>query len=267
MATPQITIETITPEQATEMLTLNTNNRSVRTKVVDRYASDMTGGSFLLTGEPIIINGTTLINGQHRLLACVKAGVPFTTAVFRGASSDVYAVVDSGLTRQPGDVLQHDGHANSRVVAAAARLVIGYRENCLHGDTYALQIAASRHAMVDECHTHRARYAEFSSIAVSSKGQGFNGSALCAFGIILGEHLSSDEEAMSWIKSVVKGANLDERDPRLALRRWVASSRSATNKVHLSAFIRAHNAFSRNEGRTIIKSWFGGTPFPRLDES
>jgi len=259
---PQITIETITPEAALQLLELNVSNRYVRKVVVARYAADMSSGNWRLTGEPIIVNGTSLVNGQHRLLACVQSGVSFTTAVFRGAGDDVFSVVDSGLTRQHGDVLTHEGHANGNCVAATVRLVLAYQQNTIH-DPKKLGELASRQRILAEANDRRSDYGIAASLGRRARVDGFNQSGTAAFCIILGDHIKSLDLAIKWVESVVSGADLSKGDPRLALGKWIVN-RVPDNRVHLSAFIRAYNAYETSRSMTQIKPWFTGTPFPRL---
>ena len=261
---PQITIETITPAAASELLALNVSNRHVRKHVVARYVADMSSGNWRLTGEPIIVNGTSLVNGQHRLLACVQSGTPFTTAVFRGAADDVFAVVDSGLTRQHGDVLAHEGHVNVNCTAATVRLVLGYQNNVIH-DSGTITRLATRQRVLSEANARRADYEAAVLAGQRSRVAGFNASAGAAFCIILGDYVKSLESAIEWVESVVRGTNLSDGDPRLALTRF-AVTRASDNKVHLSAFIRAYNAFEANQPRSYIRPWSTGAAFPRLGD-
>jgi hypothetical protein len=283
-----MTIErkTITPHQAAELLLLNSDNRRLRPHVVRRYADHMTRGEWKFTGESIVllvdaISGVVMavLNGQHRLHACVLSGCAFETVIVRTVDPTVYDVIDSGLGRQAGDVLQRYGHANFNVVAAATRLVLGYRSNTLT-DTNRLQIEASRTRQRDEADLNRELYGTFVALGVRAKKEGFNPSGLAAFGVLLTEQLagtlaagpspeilSAAQVAEPWVRSVLSGADMAEGDPRLALRRWVMAQRKANNAVHLSAWIRTRNAFVRGESRAQIKSWFAGTPFPQLGDA
>lgn len=103
----EFTLEDITPEQAKEMVRLDkTRNRQLNKNVVNCLAEDMKSGLWRTTGEPIIINGgTDVLNGQHRLHACIKANVPFTTAIVRGVSTEAMASMDTGYKRSFGHVL------------------------------------------------------------------------------------------------------------------------------------------------------------------
>lgn len=259
-----LTIETITPDEAQKMLDLNTNNRPIRQVRVHLYASEMKADRWLLTGEPIIFNGTNLINGQHRLAACVYAGVPFTTAVFRGAADEVYQVIDSGLARTAGDVLKHEGIPHYNATASAARLVLGYNANVLH-DSQSWTQVSSRPLILDEVTQHAAAYEHAAHRAWQARQDGYNVGSFIAITILLSRLIGQDE-TVEWMDGAVSGVGLESGDPRLALRRWILGIRGGTGPVHLSAWIRARNAYVKNESRTLIKSWFKGTAFPRLVE-
>jgi hypothetical protein len=115
-------ITTITPEQATKMLRGNDHNRNVRPARVDRYARDMADGNWVPNGEAIVMNGRTLIDGQHRLLACAQAGVPFKTVLVTGVALDAITTIDSGASRSLADVLRLKGEHDPQGLAGAASL-------------------------------------------------------------------------------------------------------------------------------------------------
>jgi hypothetical protein len=86
-------VETITPEMAKTYLERNTKNRRLESRVVERYASDMRANRFDLTHQGIAFyEDGELADGQHRLSAIVKAGVPVKMLVTRG--------LDKGSTMQ-----------------------------------------------------------------------------------------------------------------------------------------------------------------------
>lgn len=259
-----LTIETITPDQAAKLLEHNTENRHVRDNRVSLYASEMKAGRWLLTGEPIIMNGNVLLNGQHRLRACIEADVPFTTAVFRGADSHVYNVVDTGMVRTAGDTLHHHGIPQYNVTAAAARLVLGYVGNVLH-DPGKMAVASSRQLILQEVTAHREQYAEAARMSAIARKDGYNASAFAGFVVILGRVIG-DTEAHEWTGPAISGIGLEDGDPRLALRRWTLGVRKASANVYLSGWIRARNAYAKNEARFSIRPWFQGSAFPKLVE-
>jgi len=98
--TLDFTVETITPAAAAELLNKNTNNRKPSTKHIAIIAEAMKNGHFHVTGDAIRIGKDgTLYDGQHRLMACVKADVPFTTAVVRNLDLSAMMVIDGGKRR------------------------------------------------------------------------------------------------------------------------------------------------------------------------
>jgi hypothetical protein len=96
--------ELITVERANELWQRRAPNRSVAPGAVDRLASDMTAGRWELNAETIKISSDgRLVDGQHRIAACIKSGMPFHTFVAYGV--DRYAEVDICRTRGVSDAL------------------------------------------------------------------------------------------------------------------------------------------------------------------
>ena len=122
---PQMEIVTITPEIAAAWLDQNTHNRKYSAQIVGRYARDMTSGEFKFTGDPIRFDiNKRLIDGQHRLMACVKAGVPFESLVIYSLPSSTQSLMDMGKSRKASDVLALNGIHYTNQVAGACRLVL-----------------------------------------------------------------------------------------------------------------------------------------------
>lgn len=97
---PVATWETITPDVAQSILTMNTRNRVPSEHHVKKIATAMKAGHFRITGDAIRIGmDNVLYDGQHRLMACVQAEVPFRTLVIRGIEHDAMMVIDGGKSR------------------------------------------------------------------------------------------------------------------------------------------------------------------------
>jgi len=100
-------VRTITPTVAESILATSNGNRTWKTAKLNSYARDMTAGNWTTNGEPIIIDvHGVLIDGHHRLTACIKSGVPFETLVVWGAPVDAQKTIDMGASRTAADVLQ-----------------------------------------------------------------------------------------------------------------------------------------------------------------
>ena len=117
-----VEIMDVTPALAREWLALNTNNRNIRRGVVDRYQKDIENGAWQLNGEAIVLNGGSLLDGQHRLLACVAANKKFKSVVVFDAPGEAMQTIDQGVSRGFGDVLRWKGHTNQNNLASAIKL-------------------------------------------------------------------------------------------------------------------------------------------------
>lgn len=122
-------VTTITPDISAEWLGKNVKNRKRSDKTTAQYARDMKAGRWRLTGDPIRfdVNGN-LIDGQHRLQACIDADVNFVSAVVYGLQPDDQDVLDSARSRTAADALQIHGHSGSRNLAAMTRLLASLKD-------------------------------------------------------------------------------------------------------------------------------------------
>lgn len=113
--------EVITPERAEYYLGLNEGNRTPRKTVISAYAADMAGGRWNDSPDiitPIMISREgRLIDGQHRLLAVKKSGVPVAMWVQTDCDDLVYRWLDAGVKRSAADQIDS---AYAKIVAAIA---------------------------------------------------------------------------------------------------------------------------------------------------
>lgn len=114
---------TITPDVAAEILdTRNKNNRPRTTTEVKKLAAHMASENWKLTGDTIKFSVSgRLLDGQHRLSACVQSEEPFRTHVIFGIDDDAFDFLDAGKKRTPAHVLSIAGYKNAGRLAAATR--------------------------------------------------------------------------------------------------------------------------------------------------
>ena len=80
-----INIEVVTPALARQYLENNPINRRPSEAKIREYARDMENGNFLFSGHTVCFSSEgKLLDGQQRLMACVKANASFFTIVVRG---------------------------------------------------------------------------------------------------------------------------------------------------------------------------------------
>lgn len=202
----------VTPEMATALLAVNKRNRPIRKARVERYAREMASGHWQLNGETIIVsNEGNLLNGQHRLEAVVKAGVPVWMMVTRGVPEKAFSTMDAGLTRTAGDVLGMKGILNFNQVAAVARVCLNYKDGVSISTprtNLEIEEAVSLHPEIETyVSTHNRLYnlAHTSTVI-----------ALCFIATRFGDETPNSVD--DFVRGVSSGVNLDEFDARLTYR-------------------------------------------------
>jgi hypothetical protein len=106
-----------------EMLKRNTMNRALRPRLINEYERQMSAGLWREdTGEAIkIASDGILLDGQQRLSALIKANVSLSFLIIKDLDKDVFRVLDSGLKRNPSDVLHIAGISYAALLAAGIR--------------------------------------------------------------------------------------------------------------------------------------------------
>jgi hypothetical protein len=117
----------ITPGIAEEMLERNTRNRPLNKAHVRHFREVLQRGDMILNGETIIFDYRgVLLNGQHRLSACVECGVSFDAIVVSGINPEAFKTLDGGKKRSPADALAMQGEVNASNLAAAVQAFVAF---------------------------------------------------------------------------------------------------------------------------------------------
>lgn len=116
-------VETITPDVARQMLESGSINRTPSSAAIKRLSEEMKSGTWVLNGDWIRISSDNkMFDGQHRLLACIQANVPFTTFVMRDCDEEaIMKSLDIGRKRSFADYLTFKGYKNTRNLGAMVR--------------------------------------------------------------------------------------------------------------------------------------------------
>lgn len=136
----------VTPELAEEWLNRSEGvvvNRSVSNATVAKYTRMLKNGRWH-NGNPQTVAIDTrgfVIDGQHRLLAVIEAGVAATFLVAFDCDTDAQAVMDDGRRRGPSDF-----SGVSREKVAVVRVMTGMRSM---GNAEVLEAAAELSEAVD----------------------------------------------------------------------------------------------------------------------
>ena len=121
-------VEFITPETAQDLLGSNVQHqRSISKTNLTKIESDLLNDRFKLNGEPIIVGSSgKLLDGQHRLCACLNTRKSFWSVVVRGIDEEFFHIINIGKTRSLADVLKIAGEVNCSNLACALVRVVQY---------------------------------------------------------------------------------------------------------------------------------------------
>lgn len=243
---------TVTPEHAESLLERNKINRRITPAHVKRLCQSMLRGKWRTNGEAIKIdwNGDVL-DGQHRLLACVMSGVPFETLLISDLPPDVFQSLDQGKVRSGSDVLAATGAKHTRSIAAAIRAMEAIRK-----ETALLNIRLSNEEIFE---LYNGEYAGIGDVVARVGSMCKNeivSSSLGAAMWFLGKRSKYAYKADEFVERLYDGIGLGVDSPILILRnRLINNTRLKTRGIHreviLGFLIKCWNAFVT--GRNIKK--------------
>jgi hypothetical protein len=223
---PQVRIERITPKRAAEILESNTRNRDLRRSRVEHLAGILDRGEWRLTGDAIVFDlDGVLLNGQHRLNACVVAEQPIEVIVLRNLPRANQDVMDDTLVRRLGDALklrgESDQHSLGAAISWSARLT--YAE--ISGNAY-----YANNAMRPSIPQLLQYYSDHPGIreALVQMRPAIRGLKLRpgpAIAVRYRFNQIDPEHAEVFFDSLRSGANLPEGSPILALKRYSDNER------------------------------------------
>lgn len=254
----------ITPEMAERLLERNTENRPKKPGKVQEYADDMASGRWGLTGDTLKFGASCVLrDGQNRLMACIRSGVPFTTHIVFGIDDALFEVMDRGRNRSGADVLSIAGYSNTTNLAGAVRWVYLIDENKAKlrvslepKDT--LFLLTKRYTGLDA-------FIPVASRIYSNTGQPVG---MCAAMLYLFHRANPNaaaEFSSAWESGVYTGrfAPIGKMQKRIALM-MSASSGRIHDVVRAALIITAWNVF--RDGRTGTQRDFDWTPGDQFPE-
>lgn len=118
----------ITPKKATAWLNITKasgfKNRAILPHLLEKLCSDLKAGKWIHNGESIKLDKEgVVIDGQHRLLACIKTGIPFIASVAKNVDRDSFPTIDCGCSRNAAQVLRMEGVKYPKTVAAVINTI------------------------------------------------------------------------------------------------------------------------------------------------
>jgi hypothetical protein len=231
------------------------NNRGIR-PLVDAYARDMAAGHWSLNGDPIRFDKDgNLIDGQHRLLAIIKANVPIKSFVVRDLGDDAFITLDSGIKRTMGDEFTFAQEKNAIALGAAIQQLMRYEAGILDKGT---ALKATKHEQKDALERHP-------DIRESIHyGQMTKAMLRHSLGTVLHYLFSRKDQVLAdeFFVKLAQGTNLKPDDPIYLLRERLMRENLKGGKTRLmprevlALTIKAWNAARKHEKPRALK-WRG----------
>ncbi|MGW9453042.1 hypothetical protein [Streptomyces sp. NPDC055632] len=220
----------ITPELAADFLSRETHNRRLDRSYVALLAASILRGHWQLTHQGIAMDGPlstgTVIDGQHRLHAVVKAGVAVPMVVFEHMPRETFSVLDTGRRRSSADALSLGGEKDPTLLASTIRHVHLYREVPEPGWGGA-RGRLTNDQILEKFAEEPDRYRRAVQVGRNIAKNVFMIPTAASMAYFITVEPSTPQVRVDeWVNGLVSGANLDVGDPRLALSKALAGQRA-----------------------------------------
>lgn len=238
----------VTPDMAMEMLEHNTLNRPLSQAHVARIASLIKAGKWKFNGDTIKMSDDgQVLDGQHRLWACIEAKLPIETVVVYGVSRDAFQTVDTiHRHRSHSDALALVGMTDyRRDVASALAWLVRWQRGSFRGP-----FSRVENAEIEELHAKHPSMIE--AVARARKAvRGYAAPGLIGFLFYV---IASRDPMLAerYISTLENPGHMSVDDPFFRLRTYLVNAKlkNGTDAVMTIALtIRAANA--AKQGRKI----------------
>jgi hypothetical protein len=258
---------TITPEQAKDWLdSANKRNRPLRATHYMALGIDMLEGRWKYNGDAVRF-GTdgVLLDGQHRLMACVDAHMPFETDVIFGLDPNVMPTIDIPRVRTAGDVAHLQGVENASQATAIANLLLLHTrhgiQNFRNSSCRPTKTQITQEVMANP------------RIALVAGRTGWRSKRLVAPRILgFCHYLFSEQKpdlAERFLVELTEGTNLSKNNPVYLLRERLRTNSASKAKLPpleiIALFFKAWTAYRDGERIRLLR-WSSKESFPNIAE-
>lgn len=252
---------TITPEIAEKLLAQNSSNRKVSQRNLDVIKESMSRGEWVLNGEAIKVDRKgKVLDGQHRLMACLETGTTFKTLVVYGLPDAAQDSMDTGKSRTLADVLSIRGYKNAAALAAIVVAIMraerwGIRAGAINqrGNPITIKQAMARIEVEPDLTELPTIVMQHPRVGISSRTAGL------LYYVLTG---IDPDDAQYFFDKLLTGEGLERGNPILTLRNQLInlkSERGQKKQDYIAALaIKAWNKFRDGEKSSVLRFTPGG---------
>lgn len=246
----------ITPEYAVELLKLNTFNRPPKKNRVNMYASELANCRWKANGVPIVIGSDNILkDGQHRLLACIKANKPLKDMVIIRLPKDNCTCYDIGVARTTTDTAILMG-VSSPIIKN--RLALSILRAAILMEYSSGRSELSKITLIDEAKRNESALSFV--LGHAKKQNKLKGLSIASvWAAILNAYLSdySYDKLENFCEVLTSGMTVDEADfPIIKLRNYLLSTAGQSGQgADKEKFIKTQNAlYAYERGNKTCKN-------------
>lgn len=260
----------MTPQYAKSLLDANPRNRSLSKKLVTKYADDMSNHAWDDNGSSIKVSPSgDLLDGQHRLSACVRANMPFRTVICYDVDPKTLLTMDTGRKRTLGDYLKINGYKNYTTLSATAGRVYVYRTLGLPA-MFSIGSATGTNKEllgIIEDDERVAKAAAFASARqAGTRSLGIRTTMVANLYYAFADHGWSDDDIKGFFTLLLKLGSCDSTSPITACQtalirikdRFEGKSAGRPTKQQAALIIKAWNKWQRGEECKLLTFTAGG---------
>lgn len=253
----KFTRQLITPAIAEAYLQANISNRRIKIPTLYQYTQEIIAGKWKEdTGEPIKLSASgVVLDGQHRLLAIVKANKAVWMHVCTNVPDEVFDVLDSGAVRNATDAFYVKGILNGNMIPSIISTYNQLKANRRTGlQKHHKQTNA---ALLDQYYENEKMWQE---IAYASKRWYLAFAKIVPPSLIGGmyKYLSDIDQpkAEQFMSQLCTGISVTNKTVSLLRNKLMqdkVSLRKMPPSLKIAFFIKTWNAFIRGDEAKILK--------------
>lgn len=261
-----IKLTTITPAMAMEMLERNKLNRPLNDQHVHRLARQIIEGKWKYNGDTVkFSHDKDILDGQHRLWACIEAQMPIESIIVYDIESDAFATIDTMRKPRSGsDVLSLMGVSHHRsTISTALQWLIRWQRKVL--ETYMAPINRIENSDIEQAWRDNPGMARAAERASKLRGLASPG-MLAFFYFVLTNRNPDLAERM--LHTLENPAGVSVNDPFFRLRAYLSQGIRKEPLTTIAYMIKAANAAHAGREMRVINWRNQGSnaeDFPKLD--